>query len=572
MGDILFLALRRLRTPLITLILVYAISVGGLVLMPGLDEHGQPASLGFFHAFYVISYTATTIGFGELPGSFTDAQRAWVTLSIYLSVTGWAYAVGSIFALVQEPVFRNAVARSTFAARVRRLEEPFCVIAGYGQSGTALAHALDEIGIRSVILESRPERAARPDVEIYRDPPCCLAADARWPDLLIDAGVRHPRCRALIVLVSDDEAAQAIAIGAAALNPALPILARVHSTLAAGNLEGFANITAIDPFATFATNLELALAAPAVLWVEEWLTSVPESVCPIPPQIPRGHWLILGYGRFGRSVARALELTGSTWTAVDANPALPDEDNLQHSDNSVESLASAGIERAVGIVACTDRDAMNLALVTRARKLKPGLHVIIRQNHVAERSLIEAARANLCFVKSELMVRECLQLLVAPLLNRFLMQVRAHGVKLAEQIAVRLLTELEERVPYIWVFECDDRQPGLRDVLRGHTEAPLQLGELMISPLDPTRPLAAVPLFLLRTGDDGEREYMLPSTGMPLQNGDRILFAGREGVERLQGHFNLDPSPLEYVRSGVEPARSWIFRKLAARRRAQAAR
>lgn len=57
---------------------------------------------------------------------------------------------------------------------------------------------------------------------------------------------------------------------------------------------------------------------------------------------------------------------------------------------------------------------MNLALITRARKLKPGLHVIIRQNHVAERSLIEAARAQLCFVKSEVMVRECLQLLMAP--------------------------------------------------------------------------------------------------------------------------------------------------------------
>ena len=35
MSDILFLILRRLRAPLITLILVYAISVGGLALIPG---------------------------------------------------------------------------------------------------------------------------------------------------------------------------------------------------------------------------------------------------------------------------------------------------------------------------------------------------------------------------------------------------------------------------------------------------------------------------------------------------------------------------------------------------------
>ena len=110
MGDVLFIALRRLRVPLITLILAYAISVAGLVAMPGLDGQGLPASLGFFHAFYVVSYTATTIGFGELPFVFTDAQRAWVTFSIYLSVICWAYALGSIFALVQEPVFRSILA------------------------------------------------------------------------------------------------------------------------------------------------------------------------------------------------------------------------------------------------------------------------------------------------------------------------------------------------------------------------------------------------------------------------------------------------------------------------------
>lgn len=565
MGDILFLVLRRLRAPLITLIVVYAISVGGLVLMPGLAADGAGARLSFFHAFYIVSYTATTIGFGELPGAFSEAQRAWITLTIYLSVTGWAYAVGSIFGLAREQVFRAAVARSSFAARVHRLEDPFCIVAGYGQSGTALAHALDDIGMRSVILELRPERAARPDVEIYRAPPLSLACDARWPDILADAGVHNRNCRALIVLVGDDEAAQAIAIGASALNSELQVLARVHSGIAEANLAGFPNVTALNPFTTFATNLEMGVATPAVLWVEEWLTSVPESPCPSPPQIPRGHWLILGYGRFGHAVAQALERSGSTWTALDVNPLLPDEENLLHTENSVESIADAGIDEAAGIVACTDRDAMNLALVTRARKLNPRLFVIVRQNHVAERSLIEAARADLCFVKSELMVHECLQLLVAPLLNRFLLRVRREGTARAEQIAVRLLTGLEERVPSLWVFDCNDSLPGLREVLNGRAGAPLRLEELLINPHDPSLTLAAVPLFLLR----GEAETMLPDPATPLVRGDRILFAGRPGVERLQHYFHLDPSPLEYVRSGVEPARSWIFRHIDAWRHAR---
>lgn len=562
MGDVLFIALRRLRVPLITLILAYAVSVAGLVAMPGLDEQGHAASLSFFHAFYVVSYTATTIGFGELPFVFTDAQRAWITFTIYLSVTCWAYALGSIFALVQDPVFRTAIARGSFARRVRWLDEPFYIIAGYGQSGTALAQAFDALGTRSVLIELRPERAARADVDVFKEQPLALCADARWPDVLQDAGVTHPRCEALIVLVGDDEAVQAIAIGATALAPNLKVIARVHSALAWANLDSFANISVINPFDTFALNLEMAIATPAVLWVEEWLSSVPGSACPPPPEVPQGYWLVLGFGRFGQAVAHALERSGATWTAIDSNDSLCDQPHLQHGDNSIDSLHTAGIENAVGIVACADRDAMNLALVTRARKLKPDLHVIVRQNNAAQRSLIDAARANLCFVKSEIMVRECLQLLVSPLLNRFLLQVRKHGPNMAEQIAVHLLTELDERVPYLWGFDCDPAHPGLCAVLNGETAHPLLLSELLINPVDPAETLRAVPLLLL----SGDNETMLPALDTELQSGDRILFAGRSGVKSLQDRFYLDPSPLEYVRSGVEPQRSWLFRALRARR------
>ncbi|MBM5575168.1 ion channel [Deefgea sp. CFH1-16] len=99
MPNIFFLMLRRLRTPIITLILIYAISVFGLVLIPGVDNAGQPYRMDFFHAIYFISYTATTIGFGEIPYAFTSAQRMWVLVCIYLAVIGWTYALSSIFAL-----------------------------------------------------------------------------------------------------------------------------------------------------------------------------------------------------------------------------------------------------------------------------------------------------------------------------------------------------------------------------------------------------------------------------------------------------------------------------------------
>ena len=76
MNSAFFLVLRRMRAPIIVLIVIYAISVIGLTLVPGVDAEGKPTPpMSFFHAFYFISYTATTIGFGEIPVAFSDAQR-----------------------------------------------------------------------------------------------------------------------------------------------------------------------------------------------------------------------------------------------------------------------------------------------------------------------------------------------------------------------------------------------------------------------------------------------------------------------------------------------------------------
>ena len=94
LGGIL-LVLRRMRIPLIVLIVIFAVSVLGLTLVPGEDAQGRPTRLGIFEAFYFMSFTATTIGLGEIPYTFTPAQRMWVTFAIFLSVIGWAYAVGS---------------------------------------------------------------------------------------------------------------------------------------------------------------------------------------------------------------------------------------------------------------------------------------------------------------------------------------------------------------------------------------------------------------------------------------------------------------------------------------------
>ena len=97
-----------------------------------MDVDGNPTHMGFFHAFYFMTYTATTTGFGELPYAFSEAQRIWASICLYLSVVAWIYGIGSIIRLVQNPHFAQAVAQRRFAIGVARIRDPFVIICGFG--------------------------------------------------------------------------------------------------------------------------------------------------------------------------------------------------------------------------------------------------------------------------------------------------------------------------------------------------------------------------------------------------------------------------------------------------------
>ncbi len=126
----------------------------GLTLIPGLDAEGQPTRMRFFHAFYFISYTATTIGFGEIPNAFSDAQRLWVTFCIYLSVIGWAYSIGALLALLQDQNFRNAVRAATFRARRCAIcGNRFIWCAAMGKPGSLFAAPWTNSDLRAVVIE-----------------------------------------------------------------------------------------------------------------------------------------------------------------------------------------------------------------------------------------------------------------------------------------------------------------------------------------------------------------------------------------------------------------------------------
>ncbi len=561
MSDILVLILRRLRAPLITLIAVYAVSIFGLVLMPGTDPAGQPWRLSVFDAFYIMSYTATTIGFGEVPHPFSYAQRLWLTVSIYLSVIGWAYALGSIFALTRHPAFHVALERYRFERRVDRMTDRFYVVCGYGQSGRRLAAALDRIGYGTVVLEHDPERARAHMVSDMQQPTALLVADARAPDVLVTAGIRRHHCLGLIALTGDDQVNQTIVIGARALAPQCRLLARVKSAAALETLNEIGGVVVVNPFRTFGLNFGMALSRPDTLRLEEWVTGVPGADPPTRFVLPRGHWVIAGYGRFGHAVAAALDQAGLTWKAIDIDPKRCGERDIIGNSLTEDALRKAGIEDACGLVACTDVDASNLAVVTAARRCHKKLFVVVRQNHVGHRALIEAARADMEFVQAQLMTNEVLQEMTTPLLNRFLQLMRDKPNAWAAGLVARLREVVGNTVPYIWGVRIAPALVGVAHAFGEQPEPPLALSHLMVDPDQPGEKLPVVALMLSRGGKD----TLLPDVNTPLAKNDRIVFAGTQAIEGLQRRTLADDVAIDYVRTGKETARTWLGRLLMRR-------
>lgn len=554
-----FVALRHMRAPLILLIAIFAVSVTGLVLIPGIDAEGKPWRMDFFHALYFISYTATTIGFGELPYAFSDAQRLWVMFCIFLSVIGWTYAIGKLFAVLQERSFQQALTAQRFERAVRRLAEPFYLICGYGETGHLLARSLDHQRIPFVVIDIDPARIDELDLQDFWFDAPGLAGDARLPNNLLLAGLCRRDCLGVVALTSDDSANLAVAIAVRLLNPKIPALCRATTADVAANMASFGTRHIIDPFEKFGEYLALAIRSPGSYQLLEWLTGLPGTKLAAEREPPRGPWLVCGYGRFGQAVVRHIVREGLEVTLIDPQPpgdgtALP---WVAGEGTRAETLREAGVESAVGVVAGTGDDINNLSIVVTARALNPGLFVVLRQNLQANGPLFRAFDSDFTVIPSDIIAHECLAILTTPLLSRFLEIVKRRDDAWADAVVARIAGVTGVEVPATWSVTLDAQEaPAVLNRLR--TSAIL-LDQLLRDPANRRARLPCVPLMVVR----GEAVIEMPPLEFGLRAEDHILFAGHGWAKSSQQAVLRNLNTLNYVLLGEEAADSWLWRKLA---------
>ena len=96
------------------------------------------------------------------------------------------------------------------------------------------------------------------------------------------------------------------------------------------------------------------------------------------------HYIICGFGRVGRQVARDLRAAGARYVVIDDNHENRELATgigvrfIEGEATEDEVLRAAGIMRARGVIACVDSDADNIFITLSARELRPDIAIVAR--------------------------------------------------------------------------------------------------------------------------------------------------------------------------------------------------
>ena len=615
MNSFVFLLLKRIRLPLMLLIISYAVVILGFVLIPGQDDQGNVWHMSFFHAFYFVSFMGSTIGFGEIPYEFTNGQRMWTVFSIYATVTIWLYSIGALINTLQNPAFKKILKENEFRRKMARIKDPFYLICGYGDTGKLLAHELSENHFLSVVIDIDSERIDNleidePDIDIP-----ALAANASDPRVLKTAGLTHEFCRGVIALTNKDEVNLKIAITARLLSKErmlddeLMVVCRAETAEAETNMASFGTSHIINPFEIYARRLALSVRSPSAYLIYEWLTNPYHKVRSEPINPPKGTWVICGYGRFGKAVSRHLNYIGVRTIIIEASPDLTHspEGTIIGRGTEAVTLREAKITEATAIVAGTDNDANNLSIVLTAQdemkryrrgrkrnkehhdRYSPGttgnrhhlgdevseqgkLFSIARQNYSRNETVFKEAELDFIMQPASIVAGEILSIIKTPLLSTFLSLARRQKDQWANFLISRISGFIDE-MAMTWMLEISENQtPAVMPYLQ---DKPITIGELQRHPRNRDKSLNCVVLLVHRKKHkDAESlhkisgrdtvvrfdNFLLPENDFEIQENDQLLICGDKESMNLMCWSVTNINIFNYLLTGYELAGGYVWR------------
>jgi len=548
-SNILWIIIRRMRTPLLVIIITFSISILGLVLIPGVDNNGHIYHLNFLDAFYFVTFMASTIGFGEIPYEFTYAQRLWVLFSIYISVIGWFYAIGALVTLIQDKNLISELKIAKFSKKIKNLKEHFVIILGYNHTTKDLIYRLSVDNKRIVVIDKNQEKIDELELENFIPEVYAIAANIDSADTLRLAGISKRNCKAIITLFDNDFKNTKIALLVKLLNKKINIVVKSSTKEQTEHLKNLGIKNIIDPFQLVANRFYLAISAPN-LWILEMLIFNHDLYIKTYESLPKGKYIICGYGRMGRALRESLDKANIDCNFIDLKSASHKANKKSAIFGDAEdykSLIKAGIKDASAIVAATKDDLINLTILLTAKKINPDIYTIGRENTLDDITIFNSAKIDRVYILEKLISEHVHRLISMPLAYIFLEELYKKTDEWGENVAKLLKSKTNYNPELFEVRIVKSQAYSLTTYLKDGGS--VNLGLLARCLRDRTKRSKII--FLL-VKNRKEEVTLLPDDNYEVKVSDRFLIAAtkeaREDFELIINNNN----ELYYALTGKE--------------------
>lgn len=526
----LWIVLHRMRAPLLVLIVTYTIAIIGFLLIDGIDNNGKVYHMNIFDAFYVVTYTATTIGFGEIPYAFTYGQRIWMSMIVYATVMGWFYSLGSIISLFQDKLLLAQIAESRFRKQIKNLNQSFLIVLGYNYTTSEIIKKANKEGVRTVVIEKDEHKINELNLENFTPAVPCLMGDVYDPLALEKAGLNSKYCKAVVSLFADDNLNLRVALTSKLLNKNVKLAIKSTTNDQSEDLRDLGVEIVENPYEIIAEQIDIALRNPYMGILEKWLHGIGTLDDEI-KYLPKGKYLVYGFGKLGRKIYQVLNNNG-----IEVSFIIPSDEDIEsipkdmlnivkfYETDEDESLLIEDIKNSSAIIARSTSDTLNLSILARSRKLNPNIVTIARESEMAYLSIFENANIDFVFIPSKVLIEKTTNALLAPYSSKFIEMVKEQQeLDFAEKVILRIknkigsnpitfgLTVEKEKSYAIWNSLVNKKRIITLDVCRRSRSNWQEHNKIL-------------PLILIRNS----QVYLLPSWDMELELDDKVLFVSDE--------------------------------------------
>ncbi len=555
--QIIWIVLKRLRTPFLVIIVTFAISILGMVLIPGMDNSGKVYHLSFFDAFYFITYTASTIGFGETPYTFTYPQRMWVSASIYITVIGWFYAIGTIVALIQDEALRKAMSRNSFRRQVLGLNEPFYIILGYNSITKSIINRISQARFRIVVLDKSEEKIEELLLENFSPNVPAFVGEATNQQMLHMAGIHQKNCLGIISLFENDAKNTEIATISKLLNKHIDVIVKASSPQHKEYFKSIGLTNIQNPFKIISKRMYYSITAPHIWLLEMWIYGHALNLRKR-DLLPDGRYIICGYGRMGLAIEEGLKRAGIEYIFYDIHAAEYKErkdTTIFGDEEDVEKLLELGVMNSACIIAATKDDLLNLTILNKAKLLNPDIYTIARENSLEDINIFQAAKIDRIYILERILADTTYNYLAQPLTEIFISEIRKKDEDWAKIIVSMLHSAIGATPDYFELTLDEERAYGLCHKLQSGEK--ITLSHLRRSRTDRHKLLHIVYMLLKR----GEEIYLMPQSTMELQLGDQLLLVADDESRDDFEYIINNIAELDYVLGKKQKSFEFFRRK-----------